>query len=533
MNKTISLAIPNFNRVENIVKIAQRHSRTGLVDEIVICDDHSSKKVINDLKNRLLPYSKVKLIENSENLGPFGNKLRTVRNCSNPWVVLCDSDNFIDIDYLNILCEHNWDESCIYCPDAALPHFDFKNLRGMTIDSMCMMSSLLNKTINHVALNAGNYFFNKMKYISVAEVVLQELNTDDLLADVIVFNYYWIAHGNKMKFIPDMKYTHNFHSQDSTWRNNEEKSILSFNNIVERIRKGCSIEMNFTNNMDLRPEAKYPAYPPYHTGLYLEEYFHSIYKSNAKIINKRRKYIDIYWTNLYCNNSHSGIDMPDIQKLLHDNTDCSGSYFTICQHDDGPKEKLPEDTLIFSAGGNRTEGKIVPIPLVCSPIPNANPDNEKKWLASFVGSYTSKVRKKMLKSIRNSEDFYISMEEWSPTVGEDRLKNFIEKTSQSIFTLCPRGYGRNSFRIYEAIQLGSIPVIISDSFYLPWQDEIDWNKISLLVGVEELGDIEKKIKSISKTQIEDMRLMAQSLYKDFFSIDGVCNKIIERLNNEK
>ena len=32
----------------------------------------------------------------------------------------------------------------------------------------------------------------------------------------------------------------------------------------------------------------------------------------------------------------------------------------------------------------------------------------------------------------------------------------------SLFSLCPRGYGPTSFRLYESIQLGSIPVYIAE-----------------------------------------------------------------------
>jgi hypothetical protein len=41
----------------------------------------------------------------------------------------------------------------------------------------------------------------------------------------------------------------------------------------------------------LRPKAEYPVYPPYHQGLYLEEYFHK--RWNEDNINSDRKYIDI------------------------------------------------------------------------------------------------------------------------------------------------------------------------------------------------------------------------------------------------
>ena len=88
---------------------------------------------------------------------------------------------------------------------------------------------------------------------------------------------------------------------------------------------------------------------------YLEKYF----KENKTDID--REYIDVFWTNIYCN-AANGAAAIDIQSYLN-SIDTNKKYFTICQHDDGPMEKLPADTLIFSAGGNREGDNIIPIPM--------------------------------------------------------------------------------------------------------------------------------------------------------------------------
>ena len=102
-------------------------------------------------------------------------------------------------------------------------------------------------------------------------------------------------------------------------------------------------------NTNLRPEALYPVYPPYHQGFYLEEYFFNwIKKNNIKI---KREYIDIFWTNIYCNAASKKSQLINIQSELNE-LDPSKSYFTICQHDDGPLENLPNNTLIFRRFSN-------------------------------------------------------------------------------------------------------------------------------------------------------------------------------------
>ena len=60
-------------------------------------------------------------------------------------------------------------------------------------------------------------------------------------------------------------------------------------------------------------------------------------------------------------------------------------------------------------------------------------------------------------------------------------RRFVELMSRSVFALCPRGYGRTSYRMYEALQLGCIPVYIHDESWLPYADELDWREFAVLV----------------------------------------------------
>ena len=281
-------------------------------------------------------------------------------------------------------------------------------------------------------------------------------------------------------------------------------------------------------NEELRTKALYPVYPPYHREEYIEEYFYK--RWNEEKILSNREYIDIFWTNLFNNKVYLGNYYPNVQKEL-DNLSKSEKYFTICQFDDGPFEKFPKDTLIFSAGGNREGDNIIPIPLICSSIPKELiPTKEKTIFASFVGSRnTHPIRMDMCNHLSGKEGYEISAGNWSTTVPMDNFKKFLDITCSSKFGLAPRGYGKSSFRLYEILQLGTVPVYISDVHYLPWTDELDWNDFCVPVNEDEIEDIDSILKSISDVEYNELLENGRKVYEEYFTLEGMFKNIIKRI----
>jgi hypothetical protein len=286
--------------------------------------------------------------------------------------------------------------------------------------------------------------------------------------------------------------------------------------------------MVYLNEDYLRPKSLTPTYPPYHQGEYLEEYFYSQYQN---LENKpQREYIDIFWSNIFCNRVWAGQSYPDLQGLLNDTLKSDGKYFTVCQQDDGPFEDFPEDTMIFSAGGNRKKGNVIPIPLVCSSIPKETiPPKTNKYFASFVGSNTYWVRTDLSKAFRGKDDCLVKVGQWNINIEDEKFNNFLHVMSSSKFSLCPRGYGTTSFRLYESFQLGTVPVYISDDHALPWSDELDWEEFCVIIDDDNIGKTYNILKQISDERYDEMLKKGQNLYKEYFSLEGVFKNIIKRI----
>ncbi len=271
----------------------------------------------------------------------------------------------------------------------------------------------------------------------------------------------------------------------------------------------------------LRPEPTYPVYPPYHQGKYLEDYFFDFYIKNKDQFDvKGRTLIPVSWTTLYVENTPI-----NIQEYL-DQLDPNGAYFTVVQHDEGIRQRLPANTLVFEAGGL---GNGVPIPLVCSKLEQTSINQNRSIFCSFVGSITHPIRQALCQEYDIETGYVFSIQNWAQLVRINRFEDFIHKTQNSIFALAPRGYGATSFRLYETMQLGAIPVYVSDKHWLPWQDELNWNELCVILKPEQIPYMDNILKRYSDNQLNEMRQKIKSVYDDYFTLEGVCKQILKRL----
>lgn len=56
---------------------------------------------------------------------------------------------------------------------------------------------------------------------------------------------------------------------------------------------------------------------------------------------------------------------------------------------------------------------------------------------------------------------------WDYREDEDARRDFLRELRSSLFVLCPRGFGTSTRRLYETMQLGRVPVILSDDWAPP------------------------------------------------------------------
>jgi hypothetical protein len=148
----------------------------------------------------------------------------------------------------------------------------------------------------------------------------------------------------------------------------------------------------------------------------------------------------------------------------------------------------------------------------------------KRYLYSFMGGSTSRVRKHLFKIVKSGEDIFIepthSYQHWSCRGGvceqqqryRDQLR-YAEIMAASKFYLCPRGSGISSVRLFETMQMGVAPVILADGWIPP--SHCDWS-FALFLRENQLAQLDSIIRS-HQSEWHERGKAARAAYESHYS----------------
>jgi hypothetical protein len=154
-----------------------------------------------------------------------------------------------------------------------------------------------------------------------------------------------------------------------------------------------------------------------------------------------------------------------------------------------------------------------------------------EFIFSFQGNLTSRVRNHLLSLKFDRSDVHLEKSEpfWHRIADPELLpfkKRYADMIWRSKFVLCPRGIGASSFRLFEAMQSGRAPVIISDQ-WVPCSD-IDWNKICLRVRERDIAKLPEICQANEHRWVE-MGREARRIWVEWFSQTGLAKLIYSSL----
>ncbi len=100
---------------------------------------------------------------------------------------------------------------------------------------------------------------------------------------------------------------------------------------------------------------------------------------------------------------------------------------------------------------------------------------------------------------------------------EERRHIYRETLGRSKFVLCPRGAGSASFRLFETLAAGRVPVIISDEYVLP--SGIDWDNCSVRIKESEIETLPAQLENL-EADFTKMAMEARHVYVKNFASDA-------------
>lgn len=290
--------------------------------------------------------------------------------------------------------------------------------------------------------------------------------------------------------------------------------------------------MQSLTSIQLKPAVSI-VYPPFKNGLYIEEYFDRYWQSQIFPEKDRIIYLDVYWHNVFHQHGGPNNVMNSLQPIIENickNAEEEGKVvFTVCQWDDlfmnGQK---PINLHVFSVGNTYS----IPLPLIVEDkhftlqSVERIPYKEKSLLCSFVGSTTHHVRNQVISSLQGKPNIMIcSRNSWNISVPQDHIHEFIEITKKSKFGLAPRGYGPSSFRFFEIMEMGVIPVYIHDGVNsLPYQEILDYNRFSVNIHINNINNLPDILETITEDKYNDM-LQEMERVRIWFTMEGMCDYI--------
>jgi hypothetical protein len=246
-------------------------------------------------------------------------------------------------------------------------------------------------------------------------------------------------------------------------------------------------------------------------------------------------------------------------------------YLAVIQHAVGPLAFIRNcsyfrNWVIVSAGGWGN----VPIPLLKNEMPLAEPSVARQHLMSFVGRTGYKaafhsnddvvrIRSTLVRALEQLQVEDQTNRDLVHVTSTVDPQEYCQIIADSVFVLAPRGIGATSFRLYESLQVGRVPVYFwSGIRWLPYKKMGIWGPggVALPVEVDEnlsatlhtlkdfglAGASRSSITSMNSTtttavldlttsSVLEMEANIRRVRDDYFTFRGVLTQLIRFIAN--
>jgi len=190
---------------------------------------------------------------------------------------------------------------------------------------------------------------------------------------------------------------------------------------------------------------------------------------------------------------HDKLDQGIAEYLQYTNKSILAFY-----NDDSSKpisDKIPKNVYVFRTSINKSKQKKneFAMPAWSSDFKFSSSIYKcSKPVVSFCGAITDSVREKCIQQLEENPevkvDFIIRRSFWGGSPHDPTLRSeYIENIKNSDMVLCCRGAGNFSYRLYETLSCGKIPIIVDTDISLPCSDRVEWDRF-IITTPEKIND---------------------------------------------
>ena len=162
------------------------------------------------------------------------------------------------------------------------------------------------------------------------------------------------------------------------------------------------------------------------------------------------------------------------------------------------------------------------------------PADDFPCLYSFVGAVTNAPIRRDLQTLTHPRSVFLDTSEdyqralynkFSPQEERDYLQRYAATSKASKFILCPHGRGVSSARLFDAMRMARVPVILSDN----WIEPIGpcWTQFSIRVPEKDFDRVPGLLEA-HEGQAVQMGLLARAQWEEWFSEQVCFHRVIEQ-----
>lgn len=149
-------------------------------------------------------------------------------------------------------------------------------------------------------------------------------------------------------------------------------------------------------------------------------------------------------------------------------------------------------------------------------------------IISFCGAITHPIRKDCLDILTRHDKVITSLivrdSFWGGKIHDaDLRREYISNITNSDLVLCCRGAGNFSYRLYESLSLGRIPIIVDTDLPLPCSDVINWNSFIITSPANIIEGVVNFWKKTTPEEFKQLQLYTRHIYKLYLSPSGFAN----------